>query len=67
MWATTGQEHALSQVRQYELMHAYLCQQGFAKTDVTNELARDFLANGSRKYLPEILRPAVEGTARMHA
>ncbi len=67
MWATTGQEHALSQVRQYELVHTYLCQQGIAQTDATNELARDFLANGSRKHLPEILRPAVEGSARTHA
>lgn len=62
MWATTNQQHAFSQVRQYELFHTYLCSVGVAAEEATSLLAQDFLANGSKKYLPEILRPLVEKT-----
>jgi radical SAM superfamily enzyme YgiQ (UPF0313 family) len=60
MWETTTQEHALSQVRQYELLHAYLLTVGVPADEATSILAQDFLVTGSKKYLPEILRPAVE-------
>jgi radical SAM superfamily enzyme YgiQ (UPF0313 family) len=60
LWATTTQEHALSQVRQYELFHAYLLTIGVQADEATAILAQDFLVTGSKKYLPEILRPAVE-------
>jgi hypothetical protein len=60
LWTTTHQEHAFSQVRQYELIFAYLCSLAVPREEVTTLLAQDFLANGTRKYLPEILRPAVE-------
>jgi hypothetical protein len=60
LWATTAQEHALSQVRQYELFHAYLLTLGVPADEATTILAEDFLVTGSKKYLPEILRPAVE-------
>ncbi len=60
LWTTTHQEHAFSQVRQYELIFTYLCQLEVPREEVTDLLAQDFLVNGTRKYLPEILRPAVE-------
>ncbi len=64
LWDTTHQEHAFSQVRQYELMHSYLIHVGVTTETATQLLAQDFLANGTRKYLPEILRPAVEAHGR---
>jgi radical SAM superfamily enzyme YgiQ (UPF0313 family) len=60
LWATTGQEHAFSQVRQYELLHAYLLSLGVPAEEATTTLAQDFLAHGARKHLPEVLRPVVE-------
>ena len=60
LWTTTHQEHAFSQVRQYELFFTYLNQLEVPREEVTDLLAQDFLVNGTRKNLPEILRPAVE-------
>ena len=67
LWSTTGQEHAFSQVRQYELLHAYLLSVGVPAEEATTTLAKDFLVTGARKYLPEILRPAVERHATPQA
>ena len=43
-----------------ELFHAYLLTLGVPTDEATTILAQDFLVTGSKKYLPEILRPAVE-------
>jgi radical SAM superfamily enzyme YgiQ (UPF0313 family) len=64
VWDTTGQEHAIAQVKQYELFHRYLCVVGCEHQEATDVLAADFLSNNTRKYLPEILRGAVETAGR---
>jgi radical SAM superfamily enzyme YgiQ (UPF0313 family) len=66
VWNTTGQEHAIAQVKQYELFHRYLCSLDCAHSEATELLAADFLATNSHKYLPEILRTAVEAASRTH-
>ena len=61
LWDTTHQDHALSQVRQYELLAEFLVAHCNHERDtVIATLAADFLRQGARKYLPEFLRPAVE-------
>jgi radical SAM superfamily enzyme YgiQ (UPF0313 family) len=65
LWATTGQEHAISQKRLYELLGSYLIDRlGAESSAVIEGLSADFLAQGTVKYLPEFLRPAVEAGRR---
>jgi radical SAM superfamily enzyme YgiQ (UPF0313 family) len=65
LWATTGQEHAISQQRQYELLARYLEERlAVPRAQVIAALAGDFLRHGARKQLPEFLRPAVEAARR---
>jgi radical SAM superfamily enzyme YgiQ (UPF0313 family) len=59
LWQTTGQEHAINQARQYELLAGFLDAHAIADpAQVRCVLAADFMRHGQAKYLPEMLRPA---------
>jgi hypothetical protein len=58
LFLQTGQNHAISQNRQYELVLRYLTEKGgMGIGDAASLLIRDFLKDGSERYLPECLRP----------
>ena len=58
LFLRTGQNHAISQNRQYELVLRYLTEEGgMGSGDAASILIRDYLKEGGERYLPECLRP----------
>ncbi len=58
LYSASGQDHGISQQRQYALVLDYLSTvKGMLQKDAGNILAADFLRLGNERYLPECLRP----------
>ncbi|MCK5735478.1 MAG: DUF4080 domain-containing protein [Spirochaetaceae bacterium] len=58
LYDTTGQDHGISQPRQYSFVLDFLTlRMGLNPEDTGKTLAQDFLKLGIERYLPECLRP----------